>query len=162
PAYMAPEQIDGGQLDARGDIYSLGLVAWEMLTGHRPWEGESLYAILYHQKYEHLPDVRDIRHDVPDPLADAIVGCIEKDREARWQNVNELVGVLDGLVAPKHVRKVTPVSNDTVRFTRPVVSAALVASPPPLEVAKRQQTPVYTDSLATIAADLEAHVNAPT
>ena len=42
PAYMAPEQIDGGELDGRGDIYSLGLVAWEMLTGRRPWEGESL------------------------------------------------------------------------------------------------------------------------
>src|SRR4029079_17838333 len=103
PSYMSPEQIDGTDLDGRGDIYSLGLVAWEMLTGHRPWEGESLYAVLYHQKYEHLPDVRDIRHDVPDRLADAIAGCIEKDRDARWQNVTELIGALDGLVAPKHV-----------------------------------------------------------
>ena len=162
PAYMAPEQIDGGELDARGDIYSLGLVAWEMLTGHRPWEGESLYAILYHQKYEHLPDVRDIRHDVPDRLADAIAGCIEKDRDARWQNVTELIGALDGLVAPKHLRTVTPISNDTIRFMRPVTP--LAAAPVPgtaLEVVNRPATPVYTDSLATIAADLEAHVNRP-
>jgi len=162
PAYMAPEQIEGGELDARGDIYSLGLVAWEMLTGHRPWEGESLYAILYHQKYEQLPDVRDIRHDVPDRLADAIVGCIEKDREARWQNVSELIGALDGLVAPKHARKVTPVSNDTIRFTRPVTPPPIVSVPgTALEVVNRPATPVYTDSLATIAADLEAHVNKP-
>jgi serine/threonine protein kinase len=63
PAYMPPEQIEGASLDARGDIYSLGLVAWEMLTGHRPWEGESLYAILYRQRYEQLPDVRDLRGD---------------------------------------------------------------------------------------------------
>jgi alpha-tubulin suppressor-like RCC1 family protein/tRNA A-37 threonylcarbamoyl transferase component Bud32 len=162
PAYMAPEQIDGGELDARGDIYSLGLVAWEMLTGHRPWEGESLYAILYHQKYEHLPDVRDIRHDVPDRLADAIVGCIEKDREGRWQNVNELIGALDGLVPPKRARVISPVSNDTVRFTRPTAPPPAAMTPgTALEVVHRPATPVYTDSLATIAADLEAHVNRP-
>src|SRR5215470_413205 len=52
PAYMAPEQIEGAALDARGDVYSLGLVAWEMLTGRRPWEGESLYVVLYHQRYD--------------------------------------------------------------------------------------------------------------
>jgi alpha-tubulin suppressor-like RCC1 family protein/tRNA A-37 threonylcarbamoyl transferase component Bud32 len=167
PAYMAPEQIDGGQLDARGDIYSLGLVAWEMLTGHRPWEGESLYAILYHQKYEQLPDVRDIRHDVPDRLADAIVGSIEKDREARWQSIAELIGALDGLVGPKRVREISPISNDTVRFARPMTPAALPTGAPAmsLEVASRSATPVhpapYTDSLASIAADLEAHVHAP-
>src|SRR5882757_6344853 len=40
PTYMAPEQIDGAELDGRGDIYSLGLLTWEMLSGRRPWEGE--------------------------------------------------------------------------------------------------------------------------
>lgn len=161
PAYMAPEQIDGGHLDARGDIYSLGLVAWEMLTGHRPWEGESLYAILYHQKYEQLPDVRDIRHDVPDALADAIAGCIEKDRDARWQNINELIAALDGLATPKHVRRTAPISNDTIRFERPVLPAPVPMPGTSLEVANRVQTPVYADSLATIAADLEAYVHPP-
>jgi len=162
PAYMAPEQIDGGQLDARGDIYSLGLVAWEMLTGHRPWEGESLYAILYHQKYEQLPDVRDIRHDIPDRLADAIVGSIEKDREARWQSIDELIAALDGQRAPRHAREQAPISNDTIRFTRPVASPQLPTTPGmALEVVHQPVLPVYTDSLASIAADLEAHVRAP-
>ncbi|HEY9228826.1 MAG TPA: serine/threonine-protein kinase, partial [Gemmatimonadaceae bacterium] len=64
PAYMAPEQIDGTDLDARSDVYSLGLVAWEMLIGRRAWDGEGLYAILYHQKHELPPDVRELRDDV--------------------------------------------------------------------------------------------------
>ncbi|HJU66152.1 MAG TPA: serine/threonine-protein kinase, partial [Gemmatimonadaceae bacterium] len=55
PAYMSPEQIDGLQLDGRSDVYSLGLVGWEMLSGHRPWEGENLYGIIYKQKHEELP-----------------------------------------------------------------------------------------------------------
>ena len=122
PAYMAPEQIDGGELDGRGDIYSLGLVAWEMLTGKRPWEGESLYAVLYHQKYEHLPDVRDIRGDVPNYLADAIAGSIEKDREARWQTVSELIAALDGQTSARRAaKKRTPLNTDTIRFARPVM-----------------------------------------
>ena len=148
PAYMAPEQIDGGQLDARGDIYSLGLVAWEMLTGHRPWEGESLYAILYHQKYEQLPDVRDIRSDVPDRLADAIAGSIEKDRESRWQDMNELVAALDGRIAARHTTSRSAVSNDTVRFTRP--------SSPALPTSSISQPAAYSPDLAGIAAELEA------
>ncbi|HEV8217511.1 MAG TPA: protein kinase [Gemmatimonadaceae bacterium] len=125
PAYMAPEQIDGGDLDARGDIYSLGLVAWEMLTGHRPWEGESLYAVLYHQKHDHLPDVRDIRDDVPDYLAEVVSRAIAKHRGDRWQSTQELLAALRkkgaGADTTPHVR----VSADTVRFTR-------TATPPPI------------------------------
>ena len=136
PSYMAPEQIDGGQLDARGDIYSLGLVAWEALTGRRPWENESLYAVLYHQKYDQLPDVRDVRADVPDYLADAIAGSIEKDREARWQSVGELMTVLDNRVAVRRVVRHAPVANDTIQFARQGTGAALASVAAELDAAR--------------------------
>ncbi|MEP6831903.1 MAG: serine/threonine-protein kinase, partial [Gemmatimonas sp.] len=55
PAYMSPEQIDGAPANARSDVYSLGLVSWEMLTGERPWEGETLYNVIFKQKHEELP-----------------------------------------------------------------------------------------------------------
>ncbi|MEP6494289.1 MAG: protein kinase [bacterium] len=168
PAYMAPEQIDGGQLDARGDIYSLGLVAWEMLTGKRPWDGESLYAVLYHQKYEQLPDLRDMRDGVPDFLADAIAGSIEKDRDARWQNISELTAVLDNRVAVRHAVPRAPVSNDTTRFARPVTPGApdwpLV--PPPVRDlavaasghfgAESRTEQERVEALASVFADLKA------
>src|SRR5215212_9530691 len=96
PSYMAPEQIDGDNLDGRADVYSLGLVAWEMFTGHRPWEGESLYAVLYHQRHHELPDVREMRQDVTDEIADVINGAIEKEPSARWQTMEELIAALDG------------------------------------------------------------------
>ena len=140
PAYMAPEQIDGTDLDARGDIYSLGLVTWEMLTGHRPWEGESLYAVLYHQKHEHLPDVRDIRDDVPDYLAAVVSRAIAKNRDDRWQSTADLLVALrkksTGSETTEHVR----VSAETVRFMRPatpapIVSPAVAPPPPALESA---------------------------
>ena len=64
PAYMAPEQIDGTDLDGRGDIYSLGLVAWEMLTGHRPWNGE-VFTRSSIIRSTSCPDVRDFATTSP-------------------------------------------------------------------------------------------------
>ena len=119
PSYMAPEQIDGDQIDGRADVYSLGLVAWEMFTGHRPWEGESLYAVLYHQRHHELPDVRETRPDVSDQLAEAIGGAIEKDSAARWQNMDEFIDALDGAAPSRRAQSHVPVTTETIRFARP-------------------------------------------
>src|SRR4029079_6660919 len=121
PSYMSPEQIDGTDLDGRGDIYSLGLVAWEMLTGHRPWEGESLYAVLYHTRHHALPHVRDLRPDVSDEIADVIAGAIEKDPAARWQSMDELIAALDGAAPSRAAKAHVPVSTETIRFVRNAV-----------------------------------------
>ncbi|HEY6829977.1 MAG TPA: protein kinase [Gemmatimonadaceae bacterium] len=145
PAYMAPEQIDGNDLDARGDIYSLGLVTWEMLTGHRPWEGESLYAVLYHQKHERLPDVRDIRDDVPDYLAEIVNRAIAKNRDERWQSTKALLDALrkknTGVPAAPHVR----LSAETIRFERP-------STPPSIAAPSRGALPAPTPAPASMDA----------
>ena len=134
PSYMSPEQIDGSALDGRGDIYSLGLVAWEMFTGHRPWEGESLYAVLYHQRHHELPDVRDMRPDLSDELADVIAGAIEKDPSARWQTMDELIAALDGAAPSRAAKAHVPVSTETVRFVRGAITPRdQAATPPPTE-----------------------------
>ena len=119
PSYMAPEQIDGDQIDGRADVYSLGLVAWEMFTGRRPWEGESLYAVLYHQRHHELPDVRELRPDLSDQLADAIAGAIEKDPVSRWQSMDELIDAIDGAAPSRRAPAHVPVTSETIRFTRP-------------------------------------------
>jgi len=147
PAYMPPEQIEGASLDARGDIYSLGLVAWEMLTGHRPWEGESLYAILYRQRYEQLPDVRDLRDDVPDSLGDTIAVAIEKNPAMRWQSAAEVIEALDGAIIPRHTTRRPPLSADTVRFTRPVGGVPR-ADPPVVAEAPAARPPIPLPAIA--------------
>jgi serine/threonine protein kinase/alpha-tubulin suppressor-like RCC1 family protein len=116
PEYMAPEQIDGGS-DARGDVYSLGLVAWEMLSGRRPWEGESFSAILHHQRYDQLRDVRDLRDDVPDPFAKAIAVAIEKDPNRRWQNTAQMIAGLGGSPSLQNTSQRPSLSADTVGFS---------------------------------------------
>ena len=89
PAYMSPEQIDGGDVDGRSDLYSLALVGWEMVTGHQPWEGEGLYGIIYKQKREDLPPLDQLRPDVPPRLRYVIEGALRKDRKARWQSAEQ-------------------------------------------------------------------------
>ena len=149
PSYMAPEQIDGEHLDGRADIYSLGLVAWEMLTGHRPWEGESLYAVLYHQRHHELPAVREMRPDVSDQIADALAGAIEKDPTARWQNMDELIDALDGAAPNRRAQAHVPVTSETIRFSRPAAApqspaTGVVPIPPaPLPVPQSEE-PVVT------------------
>jgi alpha-tubulin suppressor-like RCC1 family protein len=91
PAYMSPEQIDGGELDGRSDLYSLGLVGWEMLTGRRPWEGESLYSVIYKQKREELPPIDELRRDAPDRLIYLVEGATRKNPSERWRNAGEFL-----------------------------------------------------------------------
>jgi TonB family protein len=94
PAYMSPEQIDGAELDARSDLYSLGMVGYEILVGRRPWDGENLYSIIYKQKHEPLPPLESIRPDVPERLRRAIEGAIVKDRNLRWPTPRDFLDAL--------------------------------------------------------------------
>lgn len=94
PAYMSPEQIDGLPLDGRSDLYSLGLVAYEMLTGQQPWAGHNLYTIIYKQKHDELPPLRELRSDVPPYMQRAIDGLLRKDRVHRWRDAARFVAEL--------------------------------------------------------------------
>jgi TonB family protein len=95
PAYMSPEQIDGAELSGRSDLYSLGMVAYEMLTGRRPWEGESLYGVIFKQKSENLPPLATQRPDVPRYLQHAVERAIAKNPADRWSDVAAFLDQLD-------------------------------------------------------------------
>jgi serine/threonine protein kinase/alpha-tubulin suppressor-like RCC1 family protein len=94
PNYMSPEQIDGRLIDRRSDLYSLALIGWEMLAGQKPWDGESLYSVIYKQKHENLPSLRRLRPDVPVRLAYAIEGALAKDPGARQGSAEEFIAQL--------------------------------------------------------------------
>ncbi len=101
PAYMAPEQIDGAPADARSDLYSLGLVTWEMLTGRRPWEGESLYNVIAKQKQEDVPAIDALRPGaVPQRLQYIVERMMQKRPAARWGGAEGLLLNLENWVVP--------------------------------------------------------------
>jgi hypothetical protein len=104
PTYMSPEQMDGPVVDGRSDLYSLGLVGWEMLTGERPWAGESIYSIIYNQKFARLRPIRAVRRDVPMRLRRTIERALAKDPRARWTTGDALASHLQSPAFPDRWR----------------------------------------------------------
>ena len=96
PHYMSPEQAAGErEIDARSDLYALGVVAYEMATGQLPFQAPTVPGILMKHISEVAPDIKRGRPDLPDDLAACIMRCLAKDPESRWPTAESLVRALD-------------------------------------------------------------------
>jgi serine/threonine protein kinase len=85
PAYMSPEQAAGDrEIDARSDLYSLGVVAYEMLTGEVPFKAPTVAGILLKQVTQPVPSIVEGRPDCPEDLASTVLRCLDKEPENRW------------------------------------------------------------------------------
>jgi serine/threonine-protein kinase len=99
PAFMSPEQAAGErEIDGRSDVYSLGVVSYQMLTGELPFTAPTVAGILMKQITEPAPDLRRHRPDVPEDLALAVSRCLEKDPENRWPSADSLRRALESRV----------------------------------------------------------------
>ncbi len=92
--YLAPEQIQGVTVDARTDIFSLGIVAYEMITGKRPFEGKSLSNVLYNILNLDPPPARQVSSWCPEELEAIVRRCMSKDPDARYQSARQLADAL--------------------------------------------------------------------
>ncbi len=95
PKYLAPEAAMGLRLDGRADVYSLGVMAFELLTGEVPFSSDSIRVLLQMHARMPAPDLRALRPDVTDGLAEFVDGALQKRREDRltdWGRIRELLG----------------------------------------------------------------------
>jgi len=120
--YVPPEQIAGGQIDRRADVYSLGCVLYECLTGERPFERESELALVYAHLNDPPPRVTDMRPELPEGLDGVIATALAKEPDERYASCGELVAAARAALAGQ------PFARRTRRRRRAVVAAfALLA-----------------------------------
>ncbi len=113
PSYMSPEQAEGKHVDQRSDIYSLGLLMYEILTGRIAFSGETPIEIALKQVRETPPDPRSLEPFLSPELAGVIMHCIEKDPAIRFQTVDEVLAALPGSSCSGSSPKVAIPKNST-------------------------------------------------
>ncbi len=100
PRYMAPEQVEGVTVDHRVDLYALGLILYEMVTGTVPFQADSAIQELLQRVRVRAPDPRAINAETPGPLAEIILRCLERNPDARFQSADEILGALEAIADP--------------------------------------------------------------
>ncbi len=125
PAYMSPEQGQGIKVDARTDVYSLGVMLYEMLTGRVPYEAETPMAVVLKHITAPLPMPRQANPEIPEAVERVILKAMAKSPEGRYQTAGEMVAALRGAVARAEVREAA---------VPPLEEVAEVAVPVPEEV----------------------------
>ncbi|MFC2158425.1 protein kinase [Acidobacteriota bacterium] len=94
PEYMSPEQVEGKEVDQVSDIYSLGVILYEMVTGGVPFEGETPFSVGVMQKSELPKKPKEINPQIPEDLNQVILKCLEKEKDKRYQSTGELFSEL--------------------------------------------------------------------
>ncbi|MBD3415501.1 MAG: protein kinase, partial [Candidatus Aminicenantes bacterium] len=122
PEYMSPEQVEGRGVDQRSDIYSLGIIMYEMLTGQVPFEGETPFSIGIKHKSETPRDPGELNSQIPKDLGQVILKCLEKDPEKRYQSAGELRSELE------NIEKGIPTTEREIPKRKPLTSREITVT----------------------------------
>ncbi|MGD2245635.1 MAG: protein kinase [Candidatus Aminicenantes bacterium] len=122
PQYMSPEQVEGKDVDLRSDIYSLGIILYEMLTDRLPFEGDTPITVGVKQKTEMPKDPKEFNARIPDDLNRLILKCLEKERENRYQSAVELRSELD------RIEQGLPTTDRVVSQKKPLTSKEITVT----------------------------------
>ncbi|MBN1937394.1 MAG: SUMF1/EgtB/PvdO family nonheme iron enzyme [Anaerolineae bacterium] len=126
PEYMAPEQIRGEQVDGRADVYSLGIIIYQMLTGKSPFQKPTTEAVLYAQVNERPPAMWEMGAEVPPEVESVVLKALAKDPDKRYQSAGALVDDLE-----RAMKVPGSFEMPVIGTTPPLVEPIKTSVPPP-------------------------------
>jgi hypothetical protein len=155
PGYMAPEQVLGSTVDARSDLYSLGVVAYEMLSGRTPFQAESPLALMHDVVSELPPPIRQVRPDLPAEVERVLAKALAKEPEQRYGSVGAFAQALERAVAGVSGER-WAVEPPTRVVARPAVLpkrrlTKVMPGPRPAASTRRKRMPVWVWALGGLA-----------
>ena len=122
PEYMSLEQVEGKETDKRTDIYSLGIILYEMLTGRVPFEGDTALTVAVKQKTETPKDPIEYNEQISEDLNSLILKCLEKEKENRFQSASELRSELE------NIERDIPTTDRVIPERKPITSKEITVT----------------------------------
>src|SRR5438132_9080109 len=145
PAYMAPEQVTGSQVGPAADRYSLATIAYEMLTGVIPFDGEALVELLYAQVHREPSAPSSVNHELGPRVDSVILRGMAKDPTVRWSRCLDFVAALETAMKPA----TASAAEKTIAFAAPTAVDKTVAIAPPVPPRKRAPRAASTEVQGT-------------
>jgi serine/threonine protein kinase len=131
PAYMAPEQAQGDEVDGRADIYALGIILYEMLTGRQPYEADTPMAVAIKHITDPVPQIRTANPKLPEGMETIIQKAMAKNRNERFSSALEMTDALHGIARGDPTKlQITPVLAGGAREAPPTIKGTVIAKHP--------------------------------
>ena len=122
PEYMSPEQVEAKEVDQRSDIYSLGIILYEMVTGQLPFEADTPFAVGVKHKSEPPKPPKEFNPQIPDDLNRVILKCLAKEKQGRYQSTKELRSELE------NIEKGIPITDRVFPKKKPLTSREITVT----------------------------------
>lgn len=147
PTFMSPEQVSGEKVDGRSDLFSLGVMLFQMLTGELPFQADSLARLMYKIANEAPPDIRSIRHELPEQLSLIVSLALNKKPETRYQEGGRFAADLRTVMAT-----MTAASDPRAAVKNALADAASAAAQPRTPAAPAKPVPAAAAPAAAAAS----------
>jgi len=151
PAYMSPEQANGINIDARSDIYAMGIVLFEMISGREPYKAETPMAVLLKHMSEPLPSIREVRSDVSEEIEEVINTATEKNPDDRYASAGEMAQAFSEALAGRSTAETKRSIDNRTRQAKPYTEASTVTNVADTDTIIEARKPPTLPDNATIA-----------